>query len=302
VPEAQLVEIVPNFSEGRHEAVVRAIVAALCVPGVRLLYAKPDPDHNRLDCTLVGPQPAAHHSAFMGAVRATELIDMDEHRGSHPRMGALDVLPFVPLGGSSMRECVALARETARELGEDLGIPAYCYGEAALSPERRGLADVRRGEYEGLKADVAAGRRLPDFGPSEIGKAGAVAVGARKPLIAFNVYLAGSEEAAKEVARTVRESSGGLLALQAIGFAVPERGCVTVSMNLTDHEVTGLETAFSAVRDEGARRGMQVLETEIVGLVPQAALPDGYAEVLRLEGFDPAKQVLEEAVEGEAGA
>lgn len=296
----EIVEVVPNFSEGRRPEVIQAIVAALCVPGARLLFAEPDPDHNRLDCTLVGSQEAMRGSALAGAATAAELIDMDEHRGSHPRMGALDVLPFVPAGGTGMDRCVAQAREVAREIGEVLGLPVYCYGEAALVPERRSLADVRRGEYEGLKADVAAGRRLPDFGPHEIGKAGAVAVGARRPLIAFNVYLEGTEDAAKEVARAVRASSGGLPSVQAIGFAIPERGCVTVSMNLTDHEQVGLEQAFGAVCDEAARRGMQVLDTEIVGLVPRAALPDDPASALLLRGFEPVTQVLEEAIEEEA--
>ncbi len=292
-----LVEIVPNFSEGRREDVMDAIVSALQVPGVLLLNRQSDPDHNRLDTTLIGAPEAVGRSALAGAAKAIQLIDMDEHRGSHPRMGAVDVIPFVPVRHISMEECVELARNFARELAETLGLPVYCYDRAALVPERASLAEVRRGEYEGLKADVAAGRRPPDYGPHEIGRAGAVAVGARKLLIAFNVYLSGhDEDAAKEIARTLRESSGGLPAVRAIGFGVPERGCVEVSMNLVDHEVTGLHAAFEGVREEAGRHGMEVLETEIVGLVPQAALTEASSSFLKLAGFDPAEQVLENLV------
>jgi len=294
--EDPIVAIVPNFSEGRRAEVMDAVVRALQVPGIRLAYRQADAEHNRLDTTLLGPPDAARRSAVAGAVAAAKLIDMDEHRGGHPRMGAADVIPFVPVRAVTMAECTELALATARELGER-GLPVYCYDRAALFEDRRSLADVRRGEYEGLKADVAAGRRLPDFGPHEIGKAGAVAVGARVPLIAFNVYLTGSEEGAKEIARLVRESSGGLPAVRGIGFAVPGRGGVTVSMNLVDHEVTGLSRAFEAVREAAVARDMQVLETEIVGLVPEAALPEDPGNSLLLRGFDPQTQVLENLVD-----
>lgn len=292
-----MVEIVPNFSEGRRRDVVEAIVEAAQVPGVLLLNTQWDPDHNRLDCTLIGAPEAVRRSALACAARAMELIDMDKHRGSHPRMGAVDVIPFVPVSGVTMQECVALARQTGQEIAETLGLPVYLYDRAALVSERASLAEVRKGEYEGLKADVAAGRRLPDFGPHRIGRAGAVAVGARKPLIAFNVYLSGTDEAAaKEIARSVRESSGGLPAVRAIGFVVEERGCVTVSMNLVDHEVTGIRAAFEAVQTEAGRRGMQVLDSEIVGLVPQAAMGAEDPGELRLEGFDANEQILENLV------
>ena len=301
--EEPLLAVVPNFSEGRREDVMDAICAALEVPGAHLVYRQADPEHNRLDTTVIGGPDAVRRSALRGAAKAIELIDMDEQRGSHPRMGAADVIPFVPLRGITMDECVALARDFARELAETLSIPVYCYDRAAFTEERRSLAEVRKGEYEGLKADVARGERLPDFGPHEIGKTGATAVGARKPLIAFNMYLSGEDEqAAKGIARAVRESSDGLPALRAIGFAVPERRCVTVSMNLVDHEVTGLRAAFDAVRAEAERRGMQVLESEIVGLVPQAAIADDDIVYLRLEGFDADAQILERLVSAEGGA
>lgn len=296
-----LVEIVPNFSEGRRQEVMDAIVEALQVSGVLLLNRQSDAEHNRLDTTLIGPPDAVRRSALAGAAKAIELIDMDRHRGGHPRMGAVDVIPFIPVRDISMQECVQLARSFAKELADGLGLPVYCYDQAAFVQERRSLAEVRRGEYEGLRADVAAGKRPPDFGPHEIGKAGAVAVGARKLLIAFNMYLSGEdEEAAKEVARTLRESSGGLPAVRAIGFTVPERGCVTVSMNLVDHEQTPIHVAFEAVSDEAAKRGMEVLDSEIVGLVPQAALSEAAAFFLKLAGFDPEEQVLEGLV-GRAG-
>ena len=294
---APLMGVVPNFSEGRRREVVDEIVAALRVPGVALVNVQWDPDHNRLDTTLLGSPEAVRASALAGAAAAVRLIDMREHHGSHPRMGAVDVIPFMPVRDVTMEECVALARDVGRELAETLGIPVYLYDRAALVPERASLAEVRKGEYEGLRDAVAAGERLPDFGPREIGPAGAVAVGARKPLVAFNVYLTGRDEAgAREIAKAVRESSGGLPAVRAIGFDVPERGCVTVSMNLVDYEVTSPRRAFDAVAEEAARRVMAVLSSEIVGLVPAAALGEGDVEHLRLEGFDADEQILENLV------
>jgi glutamate formiminotransferase/formiminotetrahydrofolate cyclodeaminase len=291
---APLVEIVPNFSEGRRPEVIDAILEACRVPGVRMLTWQADPDHNRLDASLVGSPEAVRRSALSCAAKAAELIDMEQHHGNHPRMGAVDVIPFLPIRDISMDECVDLAREVAKEIGETLGIPVYCYDHAALTPERQSLADLRKGEYEGLKADVAEGRRLPDFGPHEIGKAGAVAVGARKPLIAFNVYLDGTDEAAaKDIARRVRESSGGLKNVRSIGFFVEERGCVTVSMNLVDTDATPIYRALELVRTEASRYGLNIIDTEIVGMSPEAALTDTAAFYLQLKGFNPDEQILE---------
>jgi glutamate formiminotransferase/formiminotetrahydrofolate cyclodeaminase len=292
-----LIQIVPNFSEGRRADVIDAIVASLQVPGAVLVNTQWDPDHNRLDASVLGDGDAVRRSAMAGAAKAIELIDMDRHAGSHPRMGAVDVIPFVPIRDVTMDDCVQLARDFGRELAEALGIPVYLYDRAALTPERASLADVRRGEYEGLKADVAAGRRLPDFGPNEIGRAGAVAVGARKPLIAFNVYFRGEDEdAVKEVARAVRESTGGLRNVRAIGFGVPERGLVEVSMNLVDHEATPILRALDLVRDEARRHGLAVASTEIVGLVPQAAVSRAASSALQLQGFEPEEQIIESLV------
>lgn len=292
-----LVAVVPNFSEGRRKDVIDAICSALEVPGAHLVYRQADPDHNRLDCTVLGTPDAVRRSALAGAAKAVELIDMEQHTGSHPRMGAADVIPFVPIRGITMDQTVELARDFARELADTLHLPVYLYDRAAVVPDRRSLAEVRKGEYEAIKEAVARGERLPDVGPHEIGRSGATAVGARKPLIAFNVYLSGTDEAAaKEIARAVRESSGGLPAVRAIGFLVPERGCVTVSMNLVDHEVTGLRGAFEAVKVAAERRGMAVLSSEIVGLVPQSAISDRDVTDLRLEGFDGDHQILERLV------
>ena len=296
-----LVVCVPNFSEGRRHDVIDAICDALAGGGARLVYRQADPEHNRLDTTVVGSPDAVRGSALAGAAKAVELIDMTKHTGGHPRMGAADVIPFVPLSGISMDEVVGLARAFAAELSGALGIPVYLYDRAATSPDRASLAEVRKGEFEGLREAVARGERLPDFGPHEIGRAGATAVGARKPLVAFNVYLTGSEDAAKEIARTIRESSGGLPAVRAIGFAVPERGAVTVSMNLVDVDVTSPRVVFETVRDLAAERGMEVRSSEIVGLVPRAALGEDDIGYLRLEGFDADEQILERLVSTDGG-
>ena len=294
-PDA-LVVCVPNFSEGRRPEVIEEICTALgSVDGARLVSRLADTEHHRLDTTIVGSPDAVRRAAMAGARVAVERIDMTQHAGGHPRMGAVDVIPFVPLRGITMDEAVELARSFARELADELGVPVYLYDRAATVPERTSLADVRRGEFEGLREAVARGERLPDHGPHELGAAGATAVGARKPLVAFNVYLRGDEEDAKAIAKAIRESGGGLPAIRAIGFAVPERGGVTVSMNLVDLEVTGLRAAFDAVAAGARAHRMEVLSSEIVGLVPEAALGDDVT-YLRLEGFDANTQILERLV------
>jgi glutamate formiminotransferase len=295
---ASVYGVVPNFSEGRRADVMDAICLALEAPGARLVYRQADPDHNRLDTTVLGSGEAVRAAALAAARVAVSLIDLDRHRGAHPRMGAADVIPFMPVRDVSIEACVDLARSFGRELAETLDLPVYLYDRAALDPARASLAEVRRGQYEGLREAVARGERLPDFGPHLIGSAGATAVGARKPLVAFNVYLVGDDvEAAKAIARAVRESSGGLTAIRAIGFAVRERGGVTVSMNLVDHDVTGIAAAFDAVAAEASARGIDVIDSEIVGLVPAAALSPDVAVHVRLTGFDEGAQILERLVE-----
>jgi glutamate formiminotransferase len=292
--------VVPNFSEGRRTDVIDAICRALRVPGARLVSRQADPDHNRLDTTLLGDRDAVARAAMAGARVAVGLIDMERHTGGHPRMGAVDVVPFMPVRDVTIEDCIDLARSFARDLSTTLDLPVYLYDRAALIPERASLANVRAGEYEGLRDAVARGERLPDLGPHIIGAAGATAVGARKPLVAFNVYLDGSDEdAAKAIARRVRESSGGLAAVRAIGFFVPERGRVTVSMNLVDHEVTGIRAAFDAVDEEAASHGLRVTDSEIVGLVPRSAIGEGDIEHVRLRGFDRHRQILEALTEGD---
>ncbi|HEX6131762.1 MAG TPA: glutamate formimidoyltransferase, partial [Actinomycetota bacterium] len=223
-----VVGVVPNFSEGRRVEVIEAILGAIRVPGARLVHHQADPDHHRLDATVLGSPEAVAASAFAGAAEAVRWIDMREHRGGHPRIGAVDVVPFMPVRSIGMDDVVALARAFGARLADELSLPVYLYDRAALVPERRSLADVRRGQYEGLRDDVARGERPPDLGPAALGPAGAVAVGARVPLVAFNVYLASTDEAlAASIARAVRESGGGLPAVRAIGFWIPERRAVT---------------------------------------------------------------------------
>jgi glutamate formiminotransferase len=290
-----LLECVPNFSEGRRAEVVNAIVAQMkSVAGAAVLDVEMDASHNRAVVTMAGPPPAVVEAAFRAVRQAARSIDMDSHRGQHPRIGATDVVPLVPLRGLSMDECVDLARVLGRRIGEELEIPVYMYGEAALRPERRDLPAVRRGEYEGLRDEILwnAGRE-PDFGPALLGKAGATAVGARRPLIAFNVDLASRDlKAARAIAREVRESSGGLPAVRAMAVDLPNLAAVQVSMNLTDYARTSMLDAFRAVEAAGAARGLSVLQSEVVGLVPQQALPTDAGRVLKLADFSP-EQILE---------
>ncbi|MFQ6058897.1 MAG: glutamate formimidoyltransferase [Anaerolineae bacterium] len=291
----KLVECVPNFSEGRRKGVVDRIAEAIAsVGGVRVLDVQMDADHNRSVITFVGPPAAVEEAAFRGVAKAAELIDMEQHRGEHPRMGAADVVPFVPLSGVTMEDCVAMAQRLGRRIGEELGIPVYLYEEAATREERRNLADVRRGEYEGIKVEIETNPdRAPDFGPHRLGKAGATAVGARWPLIAYNVNLGTDDlQVAKAIARAVRHSSGGLRYVKALGLDIRERGIVQVSMNMTRYQKTPLHRVFEMIKREAARYGVPVIGSEIVGLTPQEALLDAAAFYLQLEGFSP-HQVLE---------
>jgi glutamate formiminotransferase len=289
----QIVECVPNFSEGRRQDVIDSIVAAMkLVPGVHVLDCQSDLDHNRSVVTIIGPPQAVVESAFQGIAKAAELIDMNHHRGGHPRMGATDVVPFVPVRGVTMEDCVALARHLGERVGSELEIPVFLYESAATRPERRNLADVRRGEYEGLKEELAVDPdRTPDFGPSVMGSAGATAVGARPPLVAFNVYLNTSDVVpAQAIAKAVRHSSGGLRFVKALGLLV--EGQAQVSMNLTDFQRTPIHRVLEMVRVEAARYGLSVTRTEVVGLVPARALFDAADFYLQLDGFS-LDQILE---------
>jgi len=298
----RLVECVPNFSEGRRRDVVDAIAdEARSVPGVTVLDVEMDANHNRSVITFVGEPIAAKEAAFRMAAKAANLIDMNVHRGEHPRIGTLDVLPFIPIAGVTMEDCVRLARETGKRIADELGIPVYLYEAAATRPDRKPLPMLRKGEYEGLREDIRTHPdRAPDFGKPELHPtAGATIVGARQALIAYNVNLATPDVSiAKRIAKAVRERDGGLPAVRALGFELKDRGLVQVSMNLLDYKVTGIEQAFDAVSALAAKHGVPVSASEIVGLVPADALPPNPIERLRLEGFDMKRQVLENRLAG----
>jgi len=289
----RIVECVPNFSEGHRKDIISQIVGALAsVEGVRVLDVQSDADHNRSVVTLVGDPESVEEAAFRGIEQAARLIDMDQHQGEHPRMGATDVVPFVPIAGVTMADCVEMARRLGERVGRELAIPVYLYAEAASRPERRNLADVRRGEYEGLKVEIeTAPHRAPDFGPARVGKAGATAIGARPPLVAFNVYLNTDDVAiAKAIARAVRHSSGGLRYVKALGLLV--EGRAQVSMNLTDHRQTPIHRVVEMIRREAARYGVTIVSSEVVGLIPNEALLDAARFYLQLVDFS-SDQILE---------
>lgn len=298
-----LVECVPNFSEGRRAEVIEAIVnAAKGVSGVRLLHYAANSDHNRLVVTLVGEPEAVKKAVYAAAQVAVSLIDMEKHQGAHPRIGAVDVVPFVPVRGTSLADCVRLAQEFGAEIATGLGVPVYLYGEAARRPERRELGALRRGGYEALKVEMGRPEREPDFGPARLHpRAGATIVGARQPLVAFNVNLGTSDlNVARAVSRAVRAGSGGLVGVRAIAVELKERRATQVSMNLTDVDSTPVYRVYELVKAEAARFGVPVVGTEIVGVVPVRALLDAAAYYLRLERFAES-QVLELRLAEEEG-
>jgi glutamate formiminotransferase len=293
-----LIESVPNFSEGRREAVVDEVVAAFAGahPDVLVLDRSSDPDHDRSVLTLAGPPAALVEAAVAGAAACARLIDLNRQRGAHPRMGALDVLPFIPLGRVSQAECVQVARTAGRRLVAEAGIPVYLYGAAATRPERAALPWVRGRGFEALRAAAPADpARAPDLGgPALHPTAGATAVGVRSFLVAYNVDLASDDlDLARRIAASVRERDGGLPAVRALGIPLERRGQVQVSMNLLDTGVTSPATAFAAVAGLAERAGVQVAGSEIVGLVPEAALAGVDPATLRLHGFSRG-QLLEE--------
>jgi glutamate formiminotransferase len=290
-----LVECVPNFSEGRRQDVIDEIAAAITgVPGVELLDRQSDAAHNRCVLTFVGEHEAAAEAAFRGVAAAAALIDLNRHEGAHPRFGAADVVPFVPLRPEDMPVCVTVAWALAPRVAGELGIPVYLYEEAALLPERRNLADIRRGGFEELREAIAADpARRPDAGEPRVHPtAGAVAIGARRPLIAFNVNLDSDDVGlAKRIAAAIRERDGGLPRVKAIGLAL-EDGTAQVSMNLTDYTVTSMEDVVAAIAERAAAAGVGIRESEVVGLVPEDALVRLARAALRAPGFG-REQVLE---------
>jgi glutamate formiminotransferase len=289
-----LVECVPNFSEGRRQAVIDELVVVVQqTAGVRVLDVHSDVDHNRTVITFAGEPESVCNAAFAVVARAARLIDMDHQQGQHPRIGATDVLPLVPLDGMTLAECAALARQLGERIGTELNIPIYLYEAAATHPDRVNLADVLRGEYEGLKAAISSDPdRAPDFGPTVLGSAGATAVGARLPLIAYNVYLTTDDvEIARSIAQKIRYSSGGLPHVKALGLLV--KGRAQVSMNLTDYTQTPVHQVMEQIRQEAVRHGVSVHSSELVGLIPQAALIEAARWYLQLDEFD-SNQILEE--------
>lgn len=291
----QIVECVPNFSEGRNEGSIKKILAAFeGREGVRLLDHERDADHNRLVVTVVG-EPQALKAAVLAAVgAAVEVIDMRRHQGQHPRMGAVDVVPFIPIRDITMEQAIALSKEVAREVAEAYNIPVFLYEESASSPGRKDLAAIRKGQFEGMPEKLKSAEWKPDFGKAEMHpSAGVVAIGARMPLVAFNVNLDTPDmEIANAIARSVRHISGGLRFCKAIGVELKERGITQVSMNMTDFTKTPLYRAVELVRVEARRYGVNVVGSEVVGMVPAAALIDAAAYYMGLERFS-IDQVLE---------
>ena len=292
----KLVQCVPNFSEGRRSDVIEALVDRARTHDVTILDVSPDADHNRTDVTLIGEADAVRSAVMDLALESVERIDMREHEGEHPRMGAIDVVPFVPLLDTTMAECVDLAESFAEDFAERAGVPTYLYENAATRPDRKNLATVREGEFEGLRQAIGSDPdRDPDFGPNHIHEtAGATAVGARFFLVAFNVNLDTEDQTvADAIARAVRHSSGGYRHVKAMGFEIAERGIVQVSMNVTDFRATPLHRVFETIEAEADRYGVSVIGSELVGLVPMEALLGVADHALKLESFD-RDQVLEQ--------
>jgi glutamate formiminotransferase len=290
-----LIECVPNVSEGRRSAVVEMLAGEVrAVPGARLLDYSADPSHNRSVFTMAGDRRAMKTAVLALAWGAVHTIDLRTHRGAHPRIGAVDVVPFIPLGDTTMADCIELAREVGQAIAERLSVPVYLYEEAASREARRRLEDIRRGQFEGLSSKMTDPDWTPDFGPSEPHPtAGATVVGARRALIAFNVNLATDRlDAARQIAAAVRESSGGLPYVKALGLALTDRGIVQVSMNLTNFERTPLQVVFDRIVAETETAGVDILESEIVGLIPEAALAGTTPAHLRLRAFSD-NQILE---------
>jgi glutamate formiminotransferase len=291
----KIMECVPNFSEGRRQEVIDQVADAVrAVEGVRLLDVAPNPDHNRTVLTFVGSPDAVADAAFAATAKAAELIDMEEHKGEHPRIGAMDVVPFIPIAGTTMQEAVELANRVGKRIADELEIPVYLYSAAATTPARKRLPDVRQGQYEGLKESITQPGREPDYGDAKMHPtAGATAVGARPPLIAFNVNLGTRElPIAKEIGKAVRESSGGLVNVQGMGVDLAAEGLVQVSMNLLDYTKTPIYRAYELVRIEAERYGVPIVASEIVGLLPLDALVSVADYYLRLKEFK-REQVLE---------
>lgn len=288
-----IVECIPNFSDARRPEVIEAILDAIAsVEGISILDRHSDLDHNRTVVTFVGSPECVEEAAFLAIAKAGELIDLDQHQGEHPRIGATDVVPFIPISGITMAECVEIARRLGQRVGETLEIPVYLYEEAATQPERVYLENIRRGQYETLKQELGVvPAREPDFGPSRLTGAGATVIGARHPLIAYNVYLTTDDVSiANKIARTIRHSTGGLRYVKGMGVVV--EGLAQVSMNLTNYKRTSMASVVEMIRREAQRYGVAIHHSELVGLVPNQALVDAAVWYLQMDQFSP-EQILE---------
>jgi len=293
---AQLMECIPNISEGRRTEVIEAVANAVrSVPGVTLIDYSSDASHNRSVFTFLGEPDSVAEAAFRLARAAVEHIDLRVHEGEHPRMGAVDVIPFVPVRGMEMEECVTRSKALGKRLSDELDLPVFLYEESASAPHRKNLAAIRKGQFEGMAEKVLQAEWHPDFGGNRIHpSAGVVAVGARQPLIAFNINLDTPDVSiASRIAKIIRESSGGLKAVKALGVMLEERNLAQVSINMCDFHQTPLYRVLELVRFEAARYGVHVVGTEIIGLSPMEALIDSASYYLQLEAFDQKRQVLE---------
>ena len=298
--ERSLVECVPNISEGRDLARIDAIVSAVrAVPGVLFLHRTSDRDHNRTVLTFAGPPQAVSEAAFQAVSKSAQLIDLNQHRGVHPRLGALDVLPFVPLAGVSMKDCVDLARSTGARIWNELSLPVYFYEEAAIRSDRMKLEDVRRGQFEGIsQAAMEDPAKKPDLGGPQLHKtAGAVIVGARKILVAFNINLDSNDlTVAKNIAKRIRASGGGYPGVKALGLSLPSQNCVQVSMNITDFKSVPVHVVVAAVERLAAEQGVTIRNSELIGLLPRKAVELAAAASLKLSDFESAR-ILENQID-----
>ncbi|MEC9488517.1 MAG: glutamate formimidoyltransferase [Halanaerobium sp.] len=292
---SKILECIPNYSEGRDQEKIEKIVQPFREhEDVKLLDYSADKDHNRLVVTLIGSPSGLKEAVLESISIAIEEIDMNEHQGEHPRMGAVDVVPFTPVRNVTMEEAVELAKEVGRITAERFDLPVYLYEEAAFVPERRNLAKIRKGQFEGFSSKIREQNWKPDYGPAEIHPtAGVMAVGARMPLVAFNINLDTADlDIANAIARKVRHSSGGLRYCKAIGIDLKERGIVQVSMNMTNYTKTALYQTYEMVKFEARRYGVSVIGSELIGLLPAQALFDVAEYYLQLEGFSP-EQIME---------
>lgn len=291
-----IVECIPNFSEGKRQDVIEAIADTIrSVDGVRLLDYSSDINHNRSVFTFIGNPEAVAEAAFLSCKKAAELIDMTKHKGEHPRMGATDVIPFVPVKDITVEECIELSKKLGERIANELSIPVFLYEDSATKPERKNLANIRKGQFEGMAEKVKDPQWAPDFGKPKIHPtAGVVAVGTRMPLIAYNINLDTSDiKIADKIAKLIRERSGGLRNVRAIGVMLEDRNLAQVSINMVNYEKTALYRAFEMVKMEARRYGVNIVGSEIVGLTPMKALIDVAEYYLQLENFDSNKQILE---------